>query len=98
MSGSGRSEDGDEVLYSHPNVFGNLPQEERRYISPAVVGHRGLAPIAMPELAVRTFLTNQIKPEVPQDSHDLIWLENGNAAAHGRSSNSDCLSADKFRF
>ena len=61
-----------------------------------MVGHGRLASVRMLELAVRSFLTNQIKPEVPQDSHDLIWLENRDAAAHARGLNSNCLGADKF--
>jgi hypothetical protein len=52
----------------------------------------------MLELAVRTLLANDLEPEISQDSHHLIGLENGDAATHARGSNSDCLGADKFRF
>jgi hypothetical protein len=52
----------------------------------------------MLELAVRTSLSNQIKSEIPQDSHYFIRLENGNTATHARGSNSDRLGADEFCF
>lgn len=42
-------------------------------------------------------MANHLEPEISQDSHHLIGLENGDAATHAGASNSDCLGADEFR-
>jgi hypothetical protein len=63
-----------------------------------MIGHGSLASVAVLELAVRTFLSNQFKPEVTQDSYDLVRLENGDAAAHACGSNGNSLGPDKLRF
>jgi hypothetical protein len=49
------------------------------------------------ELVVRALLANHLEPEISQDSHHLIGLENGDAATHAGASNRDSLGADEFR-
>jgi hypothetical protein len=63
-----------------------------------MIGHGSLSSVPVLELAVRTFLANQLKPEVTQDSHHLIRLKNGDAAAHACGSNGNSLGPDKLRF
>ena len=88
----------DEIVDGYSDVFRDLTQEKRRYVASAVIGHGGLTSIVVLELAVRTFLANQLKPEVTQDSHHLIRLKNGDAATHARVSNRHRLGADELRF
>jgi len=88
----------DKIVDRHSDVFRDLTQEKRRYVAALVVGHSGLTSVVVLELAVRTFLSNKRKTEVPQDPHHLIGLENGDAASHARGSNSHRLGADKLRF
>jgi hypothetical protein len=48
----------DDLLGCESNVFGNLPKENRRNITPGMKRYRRAPAIWMPELSVRTSLSH----------------------------------------
>ena len=84
-----------KILHGHADVFGNLPQQDGRKITPRVERDSGATAIRMPELLMRTALTNFLKPQPLQNRNDFAGLEDGDT---GHSRNFDGLHSDELRF
>ena len=64
----------DKLLGGQTNVFGDLAQEDRRYITTHVKRHRSRTSIRMTELLVRAALAHFNKTQRNENCNDLAGL------------------------
>ena len=71
-----------EIFPCHPDVSGDLPKQNGGQIPASMIRYRGLPPIRVPELTVRSSLANLDETESLQDRDYLPRLEH-RQAGHG---------------
>jgi hypothetical protein len=70
----------EKLVNCHPDVVGNLAEQNGREIPAFVEGNRGTAPVRVAELLVRSDLPDFHEAKRLEDADNLAGLEDWNAA------------------